>query len=123
MAQEGFWRGGVEMKEDAMFFVRKVHDTFKRDMEQGYVTKDKQFAVDLLGQALKAESVEHQSDSPAALDARTLEAAAKVADQYTRVSPLHNYGPQGVSRAEKEAMQTARFIAEDIRSLTQEGGR
>jgi hypothetical protein len=27
---------------------RKVHDTFKRDLDQGYATKDKQFAVDLL---------------------------------------------------------------------------
>jgi hypothetical protein len=63
MAQKGIWRGGVEMKEDAMFFVRKVHDTFKRDMEQGYVTKDKQLAVDLLGQAIKTESVDAARDA------------------------------------------------------------
>jgi hypothetical protein len=47
-----------------------------------------------------------------------IEAAAKVADEYTRLSSLHNYGPQGASRAEREAMKTAKFIAEDIRALS-----
>lgn len=31
---------------------RIVHDTFKRDIEQGFVTKDKQFAIDILGRVL-----------------------------------------------------------------------
>jgi|GEM_PF-5906649 len=46
-----------------------------------------------------------------------LEEAAKVVDQYTRVSPLHNYGPSGVSRTEKAAMDAAVVIAQDIRAL------
>lgn len=31
---------------------KTVHDTFKRDIEQGYVTKDKSYAVEILGMAL-----------------------------------------------------------------------
>lgn len=34
------------------FFVRSVYDSFKKDLEQGYRTKDKEYAVDLLGRAL-----------------------------------------------------------------------
>lgn len=34
------------------YFARYVHDKFKRDIEQGYKTHDKEFAVDLLGKAL-----------------------------------------------------------------------
>lgn len=40
------------MSEAALVLVREVRDTFKRDMEGGYVTKDKQFAVELLTRAL-----------------------------------------------------------------------
>lgn len=36
--------------------VRIVYDTFKRDLEQGYRTKDKTFAVELLGSALASLS-------------------------------------------------------------------
>jgi hypothetical protein len=32
--------------------VRTVHDRFKRDIEQGYKTRDKEFAITLLGRAL-----------------------------------------------------------------------
>lgn len=46
-----------------------------------------------------------------------LEEAAKVADEYSRLSPLHNYGPAGASRIEKAEMATAQFIAQDIRAL------
>lgn len=38
--------------------VRFVHDTFKCDLERGYRTKDKVFAVDLLGKALAARPYE-----------------------------------------------------------------
>jgi hypothetical protein len=54
---------------------------------------------------------EHQSDSPAALDARTLEAAAKVADEYAAKTP------------DSSLRIGAQWIAQDIRALTQEGGR
>ena len=46
-----------------------------------------------------------------------IEAAAKVADQWSRVSPLHNYGPAGPTRGEKTAMANAKMIAEDTRAL------
>lgn len=35
-----------------IFAARTVHDTFKRDLDRGYKTRDKEFAVDLLGKAL-----------------------------------------------------------------------
>ena len=46
-----------------------------------------------------------------------IEAAARVADQWSRVSPLHKYGPAGPTRGEKTAMANAKMIAEDTRAL------
>lgn len=40
---------------DGWEYVKFVHDTFKRDIEQGFWTKDKEFAVSLLGKALEGE--------------------------------------------------------------------
>jgi hypothetical protein len=59
------------MSEAAISIVRKVRDTFRRDMEQGFVTKDKQFAVEMLSQALaEIERIDRaaakgESDGPA----------------------------------------------------------
>jgi hypothetical protein len=38
-----------------------VHDTFAKDIEQGYRTKDKQFAVAVLGQALAATTLDQEN--------------------------------------------------------------
>jgi hypothetical protein len=38
-----------------------VHDTFAKDIEQGYRTKDKQFAVAVLGQALAATNLNREN--------------------------------------------------------------
>jgi hypothetical protein len=59
------------ISEAAISIVRKVRDTFRRDMEQGFVTKDKQFAVEMLSQALaEIERIDRaaakgRSDGPA----------------------------------------------------------
>lgn len=45
-------RGAVP--EDFVTSVRCVYDTFKRDLDQGYKTRDKEFAVSVLGKALEA---------------------------------------------------------------------
>lgn len=34
------------------FFAKRVRDTFKRDIEQGFTTRDKTFAIDLLTKGL-----------------------------------------------------------------------
>lgn len=39
--------------QDAMVDVSYVYDAFKADIERGYETKDKKFAIDLLGEALR----------------------------------------------------------------------
>ncbi len=36
---------------------REVHDKFKRDIEQGFVTRDKTYAVELLGKALSSNDL------------------------------------------------------------------
>lgn len=43
--------------EDALDAARLVYDTFARDLKQGYRTRDKVFAVDILGQALSLPTV------------------------------------------------------------------
>lgn len=35
------------------FALRKIHDTFKADLDSGYRTRDKEFAVDIAAFALK----------------------------------------------------------------------
>jgi hypothetical protein len=50
--------------EDAWTFVQVVHDTFKRDIEQGFKTRDKKFAIDLLSKALEgAPAKDDRSDA------------------------------------------------------------
>jgi hypothetical protein len=39
-----------------------VHDTFKRDLARGYKTRDKEFAVDVLGLALTASVADAPKD-------------------------------------------------------------
>lgn len=46
-----------------------------------------------------------------------IEAVLEIVEPYTRLSPLHNYGPAGASKLEKELIIQGRFITEDIRSL------
>lgn len=48
------WQARAASQAGAWENVRSVRDTFKCDIEQGYVTKDKQFAVELLDVALAA---------------------------------------------------------------------
>jgi hypothetical protein len=43
-----------EPSKDPMYFVQTVYDTFVNDEAQGYRSRDRQFAIDLLGRALKA---------------------------------------------------------------------
>lgn len=52
----------AQLPSDFIGNVRFVYETFRRDIEQGYVTKDKQFAVSLLGKAL--ECMATQADGP-----------------------------------------------------------
>lgn len=42
----------LEKVEEALKYVRYVHDKFTEDDRQGYTTKDKTFAIELLGRAL-----------------------------------------------------------------------
>lgn len=42
----------ITMIDRLYFAIRRVHDTFKRDMEQGFKTRDKEFAVAVLGNVL-----------------------------------------------------------------------
>lgn len=62
-------QAGPELTDDALFFVRAVHDTFSKDIAQGYVTRDKTYAVDLLGQALAAAPAPEQRDKVELTDA------------------------------------------------------
>lgn len=54
-----------------LFAARTVHDTFKRDLEQGFKTRDKVYAIDLLGKALVED------------DAKSLTAAPIIADMFS----------------------------------------
>ena len=45
-------------RDELMEAAQHVHDSFAKDIAQGYKTRDKQFAVDVLGRALKAKLTE-----------------------------------------------------------------
>ncbi len=79
--------------------------------------------AELVADALLAADTEAQVERLQSWRNAVIEECAKVADEYGRPSPLHNYGPQGASREEKATMQTGRFIAEDIRALAQQEPR
>lgn len=36
------------------YALQTIHDTFKRDLDDGYITRDKQFAVEIAAEALSA---------------------------------------------------------------------
>lgn len=36
-----------------LFYVQQVHDRFKKDIEQGFKTRDKEYVIEMLGKALE----------------------------------------------------------------------
>lgn len=49
-----FGASAIDALKHLVEAVRVVHDTFNRDDLQGYRTKDKRFAIDVLGRAIQA---------------------------------------------------------------------
>lgn len=63
---EGLEKQNAELMlalQEARDSLQFIHDTFKRDMDQGYSTKDKQFAVSIASVTLKAVDQASQSES------------------------------------------------------------
>lgn len=53
-------RQGLEAADEVREAAKHVHDTFVMDMAKGFHTKDKAFAVSILGQALATAPAETQ---------------------------------------------------------------
>lgn len=56
--------GEVERLKRAFSFVAKVHETFKTDMEQGYRSRDREYAVDMLGKAIEIAALQPAKETP-----------------------------------------------------------
>ena len=46
----------VEDRPTLIYYVQTVLNTFKRDIEQGFITKDKQYAIELLEKAMEYQN-------------------------------------------------------------------
>jgi len=100
---------------DALKF---IHDTFKRDLDAGYKTKDKEFAVSLAAKALAAPAAQAPAQVPTAAEVRdqALEEAERAVEYVMNMADA--VGENEESAGAYRGMQAIRAL----RTASKEGG-
>lgn len=101
------------LSDEGIKFVEAVRDTFQRDLSQGYVTKDKQYAVSMLNKAL--EFLARDPATPQGEQTGEVERWKHVANEWADVATsalcwLRNIS-EGISEVQKAIENTEEGIA------------
>lgn len=101
-----------EQRNSLQWALETIRDTFRRDMEQGYRTKDKEFAVEIAGRVLTVSA--GATPTPDATITSTVERCAKVAEELPMLWDVEWL----LTATKKDCSQrAAREIAAAIRAL------